>query len=438
MRGTRLSRATESSGARGPMVVLAALAVLAAGAFRVPAAELWADDSGGRSIDLNVSLKSTSILSHADADTAYYPEEWSAASLWRLRAVADVRPADWLAAQIAYEHRARTTSEGAGAGGGASLLPAELPMPYRVAQGDDELVGIGSTFSYRHELDRALVSASLGRVDVTAGRQAIGWGRGLVFGAVDVFAPFSALESDREWRRGIDALRVRTPITDLVSVDAVAALGESAEESAFIGRVHGYMGNVDGELMLGSRCEDGFYGASLSFPVLDAELHGEGAVFVSPEPLSTGGSFGSEDVAVKAVVGGSRTVDLAGGLMVVAEYHYSGFGATDIKEVTDHFSDDALVERFARGDAQILGRHACALQLSYGFAGLTPLSATWVMSPVDGSGVVTPSFVWIFSDSVTLTASAYFSHGEAPDGHRIMSEYGGTPRSALIQISFYY
>jgi hypothetical protein len=91
-----------------------------------------------------------------------------------------------------------------------------------------------------------------------------------------------------------------------------------------------------------------------------------------------------------------------------------------------------------RGDSQIFGRHACAVQLSYGFAGVAPLSATWVVSPVDGSGVVVPSVVWVFSDSVTLTASAYISHGAAPEGSKILSEYGGTPTSGLVQISFYY
>ena len=424
--------------ARRVPVVLLVCACLLTCALPAYAAQLWSDASGERSVSLNTSLKWTSVLSYASGDTVFFPEEWSAASLWRFRAVVDARPTTWLAAQIAYEQRARTVSEGAGAAGGAGLLPKELPAPYRVKQVDDPLVEVGSTFSYRHELDRAAASLSLSRAEVTVGRQAVGWGRGLVFGAVDIFAPFSPLESDREWRRGIDAVRLRAPVTDLISVDAVAAFGESMEESAFVGRVHGYIGNVDGELFAGSRCEDGFYGASLSFPVLDAELHGEAAVFLSPEPLPAGGSFGSDDVAVKTVVGGSRSFDFAGGLMLVAEYHYSGFGFPDIEDASDYFDDPAFLERYVRGDSQVLGRHACAIQLSYGFAGVTPLSATWLTSPVDGSGVVVPSVVWVFSDSVTLTASAYVSHGAPPEGSRIMSEYGGTPTSGLIQISFYY
>jgi hypothetical protein len=411
---------------------------LAALAGSSSAMELWSDDSGSGSVSLNLSAKWTSMLTHAPGDTVYYPEEWSAASLSRFRAVLDARPNDWMSAQLAYEQRARTVSEGAGAGGGAGVLPADIEAPYRVSQLDDALVEVGSTFSYRHELDRAVVSASLGRTDVTVGRQAIGWGRGTIFGAVDIFAPFSPLESDREWRRGIDAVRVGVPLTDLISVDGVVAFGESAEESAYVGRVSGYIGDVDGEIFVGSRCEDGFYGASISMHLFDAEFHGEAAAFVSPEPLATGGSFDSEDIAVKALIGGSRSFDMASGLMVAAEYHYSGFGVSDIEDAVGYFTNEAYLERYARGDSQILGRHACALQLSYGFAGLTPLSATWVMSPVDGSGVVIPSVVWIFSDSITLSANAYIAHGDPPEGSLILSEYGGTPTGGLVQISFYY
>ena len=418
------------------LATVATLVLLAFSAHTAGAFELWSN--GPASVDLNLSVKSTSILSHAPGDTVYYPKEWSAASLWRFRAVLEARPNDRVNAQLAYEQRARTVSEGAGAAGGAGVLPVDIDAPYRISQLDDVLVEVGSTFSYAHELDRAVVSAYVGRADIKVGRQAVGWGRGVLFGAVDIFAPFSPLESDREWRRGIDAVRVRMPVTDLISVDGVAALGESSDESAYVGRVHGYIGDIDGELLAGTRCEDGFYGASMSLPLLDAEFHGEAAVFVSPDVLPAGGSFGSDDVAVKAVVGGSRSFDLASGLLVAAEYHYSGFGVTDIDDLADYSENEAYRERYTRGDSQIVGRHACALQLSYGFAGLTPLSATWVVSPVDGSGVIIPSVVWVFSDSVTLSASGYIAHGDPPDGPRIRSEYGGTPSGGLVQISFYY
>ena len=96
-------------------VALVVCACLLTGAIPADALELWSDASGERSVSLNTSLKWTSVLSHASGDTVFFPEEWSAASLWRFRAVVEARPTTWLAAQIAYEQRARTISEGAGA-----------------------------------------------------------------------------------------------------------------------------------------------------------------------------------------------------------------------------------------------------------------------------------------------------------------------------------
>ena len=399
------------------------------------AIELWSGEGGGRSCSVTTSLKWTSLLSHAPADTLLYPEDWSGSSLWRFRAVLDARPTSWFRAEIAYEQGVRIVSGGAGAAGGAGILPSSLPVPYRITQIEDSLVESGTGLSVRHELDRASADVSVGLFDLTVGRQAVGWGRGLLFGAVDIFAPFSPLESDREWRRGIDAVRLRAPITDRISVDAVGAFGESVEKSAFAGRVQGYVGDTDGELFVGRRRDDYFYAASLSLPVLGAELHGEFAAFAVPSPVSN--DVLGDDFVAKALVGGSRTFDVLGGLYVIAEYHYSGFGVCDVED-PEELGDPGFIERYASGDTQILGRHAMAVQLSYGFAGVTPISLTWLSSPVDGSGVLIPSVNWVYSDSVTLSASGYVPHGAGPRDGALRSEHGATPAGGLLQISFYY
>jgi hypothetical protein len=400
--------------------------------------ELWSDELGESRYSLNTSLKFTSLLSHAPADTLLYPERWSAATLWRLRLVLNARPASWLGAEIAYEQRARLVSEGSGAGGGAGLLFSESDAAYRVSQLDKALVVVGRTFSYRHELDRASVAAHLGGIDVVLGRQAVGWGRGVFFGAVDIFAPFSPLESDREWRRGIDAARLGMRVTDVISLDAVAAIGETKDESSFAARLHGYVGDIDGEFIVGTRREDFVYAVSASSPVYDAELHGELAVFKTPEAFLEGGLFGRNDVVAKAVAGGSYSLDTGSGLLLMAEYHFSGFGMRDVEQMQVRLEDEGFRERYVRGDTQILGRHAAALQTAYGIKGASPVSVSWILSASDDSGVLIPSVTWIFSDNVTFVAQAYLPYGARPSGGEIRSEYGSTPVSGLVQASFYY
>ncbi|UCF78039.1 MAG: hypothetical protein JSW03_07950 [Candidatus Eiseniibacteriota bacterium] len=401
-------------------------------------AELWSSEGGERYYSLRTSLKWTSLLSHAPEDTVLYPEHWSASGLWRMRLVLEAQPVSWLKAEVAYEQRARLVSELSGAGGGAGVLFSESDAPYRLSQLDKQLVKVGSTFTYAHELDRALVAVRLTDSELTLGRQAVGWGRGVFFGAVDIFVPFTPLESDREWRRGIDAARVVRRLADTISLDAVAALGESKDASSFAARLSGYVGDVDGELIFGKRCEDYVYAASASAPVLEAELHGELAFFKTPRDLPGGGVFGQDDLVAKAVLGGSYSVDVGQGLMLMAEYHFSGFGMKDVQEAAERFADEDFRERYVRGDTQILSRHAVALQGVYGLAAASPFSVSWIMSPVDGSGVLVPSLTWVFSDNVTLIAQAYVPHGPGPEQGLIRSEYGGAPLSGLIQMNFYY
>lgn len=131
-------------------------------------------------------------------------------------------------------------------------------------------------------------------------------------------------------------------------------------------------------------------------------------------------------------------MDVGGELLVIAEYHFSGFGIRKIEEAKTRLEDDAFQERYLRGDTQIPSRHAGAVQASYGIAVVMPLNVSWIFSPVDGSGVLTPAMSWIFSDNVTLVANAYFPYGAKPNDGRIQSEYGGTPISGLVQIRFYY
>jgi len=418
----RIRRSCRAAALAAPAALILALLVIApmdAGAF-----ELWSDETGSRSYDLNATVKWTSLLSRAPSDTLLYPVEWSGASLWRLRLGLDSRPHPSVRIDVAYDLRARIESD---AGGGALLLPSTLPAPYRIKQLDADVVDAGEGLSLRHELDRASFNVAFGSADVTVGRQAVGWGRGLYFSVVDVFAPFSPLESDREWRRGIDAIRVRVPLRELSSLDAVYAFGESQDESAILARIHGYVGNFDGELVVGERRTEQVYAASLSVPLFDAEIHGEAGVFLDDE----------RETAAKALVGASRSFDVMAGLYVVAEYHYSGYGVEDVTDM-DSLADPAFVDRFASGDTQILGRHAVTVQASYGFAGTVPVSITWLGSPVDGSGVIIPALNWSFSDSVTLTAQAYFAHGAGPEDGVIRSEYGATPASVVASISFYY
>lgn len=410
----------------------ARLAALLALALASPARarDLW---EGGAS--LRTSLKGAAVVQDAPDAPLLFTEDEGAASYWRLRFDAEVRPDARVSLAVAYEQRLQVASPGLGLLA-AGPVPLDSRAPYRLRQLDWRIAGnVG--FAWRQEIDRASAAFHLPRAEVTVGRQAVGWGRGILFGAVDLFAPFSPLEADREWRRGVDAVRADVRLSDRFSADAVTALGESVDASAVAVRVRGYTGAADGEIVVGWRARDLLAGATTSAAVGDAELHGELCLFLAPDPLSSGGAWGNDRLGPKAVLGGSYRLPIGRGLVVSAEYHYSGFGARSAQDIVPLLADPAFRARLARGDTQILGRHAIALLGTLELTNELAAQALVLVSPADGSGVLSPAATYTLSDAASVNATLYLPWGAEPEGLTLRSEYGATPLSFFVQVWIY-
>lgn len=398
------------------------------------AAKVHQADNGGNDtddvVDVSAALKSSLLVSRAPDAPMLFPERDVAASLWRFRISPELKLGERATLAAAYEHRLRVAPQDTAVG--LAILPPDLPAPYRLTQLDQEIAS-GSAYAWRHELDRLALSVHSDRLEVTAGRQAVGWGRGVLFSAVDLFAPFSALEADREWRRGVDAVRAELSFSDTISADAVAALGTSIDDSVFAGRVRGYRGEVDLELIGGWRARDLMAGITSSAVIGDAEAHAELAVFRAPGPLPAGGQLG-ERGAIKAVIGGSYRLSPGNGVPIFAEYHYSGFGARRATEVIALLADPAFRTRFERGDTQILGRHAITVYATYELSPELTTGLRWIQSPRDGSGVVIPTATATLGDRLSIQAALYLPWGAEPVDLTLQSEYGSAALTGFVQL----
>lgn len=411
--------------------VPAALALVLLTAASAPGRDLW--EAGDRRLVLRTSLKGGALLWRAPEAPELFPERDGTSSLWRFRLEPELRLGSRLTIVGAYEHRLRMWSSSEGLAGPA-VLPNEAPPPYRLRPLDWPVAG-SAHFAWRHEVDRAALALHLPRVELTVGRQAIGWGRGVLFGAVDLFSPFSPLEGDREWRRGVDALRADIRLTDRASADLVAARGPAFESSILAGRIRGFAGDVDVEVLGGYRARDLFGGVTSSMVLGKAEVHGEVAVFRTPKAPPGGSTAGR--AVVKAVAGSSYRFAIGSGLLVLLEYHYSGFGARTPGDVLALLADPAFRDRFVRGDMQVLGRHALAASASYEASPELAFSALWLQSPADGSGVAAPSATLTLGDKASLLVTTYLPYGRSPRGVDLRSEYGGSARTVLVQVRVY-
>ena len=385
-------------------------------------------------LTVRVSLKSSALFSRAPDASWLFPSRNSATGFWRARVEPNWRLSDRVSFDAAYEQRLRVFSSTSSALG-AGVLPQEADPPYRLTALDWTLSS-GAHVSWRHEIDRAAMHLRLPATEITMGRQAIGWGRGVLFSAVDVFAPFSPLEADREWRRGIDAVRADVKLTERASIEGVGAFGRRPSESVYAVRVRGYTDAIDVEATAGRRARDRFAGLTTSFALGGAELHGEAAIFRTP---AADGSvfFARPRTVTKAVVGGSYRFALGAGLLVEAEYHYSGFGATSAHDTIALLTDAEFARRYLRGDTQILSRHALAAIGSYEWSPLLSGGIELIYNPVDHSGLVVPSLTVTPGDRWSLLLSAYAPFGRKPDPLAIRSEYGLTPMAAFAQVRVY-
>lgn len=394
-----------------------------------------AEDESPNWLELRSALKGTLLLTRQREVSLLTPEQVGTASFWRLRLEPRAFPASWLTVSGAWEQRVRVASS-PGALASPGLPRTDATGPFRVVPLEGALAS-GPSFSYWHEVDRLALSFHLPKVELTVGRQAVGWGRGLVFGAVDVFSPFTPLEVDREWRRGVDAVRVDVQLGAKASAELVGVFSQTLEASAVAGRLRGYLGPVDAEVVGGWRAKDWFAGLTGSASVFDAELHGELAAFFLPEAWRHGGAFGNDRLVLKAVLGLSYQFDVGEGLRAMLEYHASGFGLPFPISAAELAADSALQTRFLRGDFQILGRHALAASLSYPFDVTLSASLMVLVDPLDGSGVVAPSLSWDLADSVSLLGSGYVGWGALPAGLELRSSLGLTPLTVLVQVRVY-
>lgn len=398
-------------------------------------------DEGEYRLELRSAFKSSLLLSVPyETDPVLFPDSPAGAGLFRLRFDVNATLSQYFSVAVAYEHRARMSSGGAI---GAGLLPSTAPAPFRLSPLDWVVIDEGAAYLHQHEFDRGYVSLHLDFMELTVGRQAIGLGRGQMFSAVDIFAPFTPTEVDREWRRGVDAvhLELRIPEISQLSVDFIMAFGPIVDGElstyAALGRVRAIVGDVDGAVLIGRRGEDDMVGVVLSANLGDAAVHGELALFGTDGQGIDGGLLGTDAVVAKGLLGATYVVDVGNGLALAAEYHYSGFGVDRIGDDPSILFDPAFQARFARGDTQLLGRHALAVTMSYPiFDDLTGALA-YIQDLSDGSGLVAPTFTWNHSDNVTIVLNVLVPWGTPPEMGVPTSVNGAAPFTLFLQARLY-
>jgi len=311
-------------------------------------------------------------------------------------------------------------------------------------------------------VDRLNVSIYLPFADVTVGRQAISFGKAYLWNPLDVFRPFDPTSFDRDYKIGVDALRVDMPFGETGTVTMVGALslGDGNEDhgvwfgSAALARV-GWMAATWDWVVQGGKVYGGFQvGGAASGDIKNLSVRLEGMHF---EPLADD----EFDRHQSLVLGVGRAFQNT--LNIQLEYFYNG-GAGALRDSAvdavvppgapvDALSSEhlnrivALVRGVLNGRLYHTSEHLAGLVVTYEILPILKANLATIVSVSEPSALIQPGLTYSAADEVDVVIGAMFSAGARRSGEEpvcqalggcLESEFGTYPHVFYLQSKIYF
>ena len=291
-------------------------------------------------------------------------------------------------------------------------------------------------------LDRANLRFALPALDVTVGRQAVTFGKAHFWNPLDVFFPFDPWSFDRDYKPGVDALRLDVPLGDFSGLTLLEVLGHGDADdlpydSAVLMRVFTNQWDWDFALQ-GGKVYGGYHvGASTSGEVsideFGIEARAEAAYFAAD----------NDGLPSNAIVLPSAFTGVAGlghlfepDVLVSAEYLYNGMARRGLGDAFD---------LLGRGIVTNASEHVAGVLVTYQLTALVTTSAATMISLSDSSVLLQPGVVYSAADDVELLAGALVAFGDRPvfdpGSSRLLrfeSEFGTYPHVFYTELKAYF
>jgi hypothetical protein len=273
---------------------------------------------------------------------------------------------------------------------------------------------LGENLALQHRFDRLMVSAKVGRVDLTFGRQPISFGSGLVFNPLDLVNPFGPATIDSEYKPGVDAVRVDAYVG---ATGKVTVAGAYAGAKPLVGPDRRAEGPILDDLVLAATGQGtvgvtdltGFAGVVHGDPVVGVSvvsavgavgLHGDATLTVPGDGVNP---------FVRAVAGAdfrpTTTTTLLG------EAYVQSSGATSPDRYLDALDDP----RFLRGEIWQLGQLYAAVTVAQEITPIIGGNLSVIANLRDPSALVALGGSWSVDENATVALGAYLGAGQHPD-----------------------
>jgi hypothetical protein len=303
-----------------------------------------------------------------------------------------------------------------------TVRPGLVDLSWNIKSNDDVL--------WLHEIDRLYVRSRHEWGDVTIGRQAIGWGVGILWTPLDLLVSFSPVQIDREYRTGVDAARAVFSLGPFTEIEAVYAFFDTEfdqQSSALRWRTTLADSNFDVGLVAGKFFDDVVLGALTTGEISGVGVHAS---------LNFTHHYGSDDPGpddfTRIVVGADYR--FSEDVTVFGEYYFNGWGASD----PNSYISRATSDRVARGEIYNVGKHYLGFLADWEAHPLVHLGARGQWNLLDPSAQLGPSLTISLSDEAQLDAGAYFSIGDGIDGLEPDSEFGPQPHFFFAAAKIYF
>ena len=300
-------------------------------------------------------------------------------------------------------------------------------------------------------LDRFNAKSALSWADITVGRQAITFGKAYFWNPLDIFLPFDPRQFDRDYKAGVDALRVDIPLGSFSGINLITVAGRELDSSrkfiddgtlnaswygsAVLGRMFTTLKGWDLAIQ-GGKIYGGYQlGTGLVGEIGPIEARAEAAYLWAQDSESLPAPLKGDLVedAFTATVGFGHRFDNT--FTVEIEYFYNGAGESD--DLNESFV------RFSSGSSLQISRHLTGLLVSYEFLPIITGQLLGLYSWDNPSGQIQPILTWSPSDNTEVLVGASVNFGDRPEESstspvELQSEYGTFPDFYIMQFKLYF
>jgi hypothetical protein len=317
--------------------------------------------------------------------------------------------------------------------------PGYLPLPGPSVNRTLELEeswNSGKRVVNRLEVDRLNFGGTRGPWEWRAGRQAIGFGRIVLFSPLDLIAPFPPDALDVDVRPGVDALRVVRHSGLAGQLGGTVVFGDSSRHHSYLATVTDNVRQID-ILALGGWLRDRpVLGLGLAGSLGPLGLKGEIAGYRGTRAGQPGGDAHSH-FAIGAVEAWYR---FDAGPVLLAEYLFNGAGTGDPARYPAIAASAAVRE----GLSFLAGRHYLLLGPSWEVHPLVTLTGLMILNLEDRSWLLRPLLDFSLADNLSLQAFWTFTQGREPAFQapsplpQVRSEFGSFGDSGGLFLKYFF